>query len=322
MPNTAPSKSAGSKRLHIAVGVLEAADGKVLISQRRQGTQGAGLWEYPGGKCEPGESVKDALTRELCEELGIEISQARPLIRIRHQYPDRHVLLDTWRVTAWRGEARGLEGQTLSWVRPASLGQWQLLPANAPITRAVTLPDCYLITPEPGADRSLFLTRLEQALATGIKLLRLRAPRLGDSDYLELARACQLRCAKAGAGLMIDRALALEGVTGLHLTSSHLMRCSERPSVTGLLAASCHSSRELEKAQQMGCDFAVLGPVLPTVSHPGNTTLGWASAGALIDMANMPIYCLGGMRKPDVGRCYELGAQGIAAIRGLWPGES
>ncbi|MGH8562081.1 MAG: 8-oxo-dGTP diphosphatase MutT, partial [Nevskiales bacterium] len=107
------------KPLPIAVAVVSDADGRILISERKPDCAYAGQWEFPGGKCEPGETVEAALIRELHEELGIQVESARPLIRLSHRYPDRHVLLDTWRVTAWQGRPEAREGQRFEWVRPA-----------------------------------------------------------------------------------------------------------------------------------------------------------------------------------------------------------
>ncbi|MGH8459081.1 MAG: NUDIX domain-containing protein, partial [Nevskiales bacterium] len=104
--------------LHIAVGVVSDAGGRVLISQRKPDCAYAGQWEFPGGKCEPAEGVEQALARELHEELGLTVHATRPLIRLRHAYPDRRVLLDTWRVTSWSGTATARENQIFEWVEP------------------------------------------------------------------------------------------------------------------------------------------------------------------------------------------------------------
>ena len=120
--------------LHIAVGVLRRGR-QVLISQRREGKPGAGQWEFPGGKCEPGESIQAALRRELVEELGIHLKHCQRLIRLRHRYPDREVLLDTWLVDAWSADPTGLEGQAVRWVDVCELSAAGLLEADSGPTR-------------------------------------------------------------------------------------------------------------------------------------------------------------------------------------------
>jgi 8-oxo-dGTP diphosphatase len=117
------------------------AAGRVLIAQRPPAKHLAGGWEFPGGKLEPGEERLAGLARELQEELGIAIATPRPLIRVRHAYPSREVLLDVWVVRHYRGEPRGLDGQALRWCTRDELAEVELLPADGPIVRAVWLPE-------------------------------------------------------------------------------------------------------------------------------------------------------------------------------------
>lgn len=319
MPNTAPDPS--PQELHIAVGVIRDDEDRILISQRRPGTPGAGLWEFPGGKCEPGESIQEALCRELEEELGVSVQTAQPLITIRHRYPDRSVLLDTWEVTGWSGEPSGLEGQTLAWVPSGELPDWPLLPANRPLMNAVRLPRRYLITPTLQTDRDAFLRSLHRSLTTGIRLVRLRQPTLNDADYASLATDCLSVCRAAQAQLLLDRGGEIWsriGADGLHLSAKGLREHGQRPAIEGWLAASCHNPEELDHAAAIGCDFAVLGPMLPTPSHPQAEPLHWQQAGGWIDRAQLPVFAIGGMQEVHVQPVCELGGQGIAAIRAFW----
>lgn len=123
--------------LHVAVGVLTAPDGRVLITRRAADVHQGGLWEFPGGKVEPGESVQQALVREFAEELGIAVHATQPLLLQPFDYGDKAVLLDVHRITDWSGEPRGLEGQPLAWVAPAALGEYPFPAANRPILRAL-----------------------------------------------------------------------------------------------------------------------------------------------------------------------------------------
>ena len=101
----------------------------------------AGGWEFPGGKLEPGEGRAAGLARELQEEIGIMVAAPRPLMRVRHTYPERDVLLDMWVITRYGGEPRSLDGQTLRWCTRRELADVQLLPADAPIVRLLWLPE-------------------------------------------------------------------------------------------------------------------------------------------------------------------------------------
>ena len=124
--------------VHVAVGVILDAAGNVLITRRAVDSHQGGLWEFPGGKVEEGESLQVALSRELREELGIEIGPSSPLLAVQHDYGDKAVLLDVHVIRAFTGEAIGLEGQPLAWVPARELGGYAFPAANAPIVEAVT----------------------------------------------------------------------------------------------------------------------------------------------------------------------------------------
>jgi 8-oxo-dGTP diphosphatase len=307
----------------VAAAVVFAADGRVLITRRPPQVHQGGLWEFPGGKLETGEDAYTALRRELHEELGIDIQQARPLLRIHHEYPDKSVLLDVWRVEAFDGTAHGREGQPARWVRPDELGQFDFPAANRPIIAAARLPTQYLITPEPGADVAAYLAALDQALRQGIRLVQLRANTLAPAAYLELARQVRALTRAQGAWLLLNGDPALVsrvGADGVHLNSVRLHAAAARPLPEhAWVGASCHTAADLRQAAAIGADFAVLGPVRRTRTHPDAAPLGWEQFAALAERATVPVYALGGLGRDDLAAAWRHGAQGIAAIRGLWP---
>jgi 8-oxo-dGTP diphosphatase len=120
--------------LVVAVALVD-ADDRVLIAQRPEGKQLAGLWEFPGGKLEPGEPPEDALIRELREELGIEVKAAclAPLTFASHAYPDFHLLMPLFVCRRWDGFVQSREGQALKWVRAKALRDYPMPPADAPL---------------------------------------------------------------------------------------------------------------------------------------------------------------------------------------------
>lgn len=122
--------------LRVAAGVLQRR-GEVLIARRPRGKHGENFWEFPGGKMEADESVIEALKRELSEELGISVTQTKPLLSLTHDYPEHRVHLEFLWVTAWEGEPSSREGQPLRWVPEADLGQVDFLPANTPVVAAI-----------------------------------------------------------------------------------------------------------------------------------------------------------------------------------------
>ncbi|MGH8155971.1 MAG: 8-oxo-dGTP diphosphatase MutT, partial [Rhodanobacteraceae bacterium] len=129
----------------VAAGVLADACGRVLLMQRLPGKHLAGLWEFPGGKLEPGETIEQALVRELREELGVEVLASTPLISIPWCYPEKSVRLHALRVTAWTGEPRAREGHPLRWLAVQEMDVAAMPPADVPIVAALRLPAYYAI---------------------------------------------------------------------------------------------------------------------------------------------------------------------------------
>ena len=311
------------KVLHVAAAVIRGTDRRILLARRPLDKHQGGLWEFPGGKVEAGEAVEQALARELHEELGIEVTQARPLIRVQHSYPERRVLLDVWEVTAFSGEPHGMEGQPLVWAAESELVNYQFPAANLPIVSAARLPAHYLITPDE-ADDARLLAGIEQALQSGIRLLQLRLPSRSEADYRRLAHQVLALCAGRAALLLKGPLewMADYPQAGWHLTAAQLdeLQGQVRPLSAGRwLAASCHSPAELAQASALGVDFVTLSPVLPTASHPDAAPLGWQQVRDWLDDCDRPAYLLGGLRPDDLTQAWQHGGQGIAAIRGLWP---
>jgi 8-oxo-dGTP diphosphatase len=281
------------------------------------------------------------LRRELQEELGIEIAgddaNLTPLIAVPHAYvvpghasdadaagsTQKRIRLDVHEVASFSGRARGREGQALTWVVPEKLATYAMPPADRPVVAALRQPDRYLITPEPDADDAAFVAALARAFSAGVQRVQLRVRHAPAERLRSLACAARDLACDAGAEVLINSghpdaaAIAQELGLGLHLTAPHLRHITLRPS--GLLAASCHDAEELRLAQALNCDFVVLGPVAATPTHPDAATLGWSGFAALREQVSLPIYALGGMLASDLSAARAQGAQGIAAIRALWP---
>lgn len=311
-----------SEPTHVVAAAIFNEQGEVLITRRADHVHQGGLWEFPGGKLEEGESVQAGLKRELHEELGITVDQAQPLICLRHDYPDKSVLLDVWRVEHFAGEAHGAEGQPFRWVAVNSLREYDFPAANGPIISALQLPAKYLITPDPGDEREVFLLALGQSIDAGASLVQLRAKSLSDEAYEALAREALAVCQAKGARLLLNSEPALVekiGAHGVQLTGQRLLALDERPlSRDYWVCASCHSRDDLRQAQKIQVDFAMLSPVQATASHPGDEPLGWECFAQMIEEVPFPVYALGGMTPEMVDEAKAHGAQGVAAIRALW----
>lgn len=304
-------------------GVIVDPDGRILIAKRSDSAHQGGLWEFPGGKLETGEERVTALRRELQEELGISVIDAHPLIDIRHDYADKSIRLDVWKVTRFSGEAYGAEGQPVRWVESHELADFDFPAANRPIVTAARLPDHYLITPDTD-EQSLF-DWLEKIKGKGIRLVQLRQTQLDSAAYQALVCNVIERFGHDFQWLFKGNTPTAEPNGGWHLTSSQLRNLWRTNQTEPLqrrpwpLAASCHNAEELQMAMDLNVDFVTLSPIEATQSHPDSEPLGWATAERLISMATMPVYVLGGMAPEQLERAQRCGAQGIAGIGAFWP---
>jgi 8-oxo-dGTP diphosphatase len=310
--------------MHVMAGVMRDPIGRVLLAQRPPGKHLAGLWEFPGGKLEPGESPLAALTRECREELGIELQQAEPLIRVPWQYGERTLLLDTWQIRQWQGTPQSLEGQALQWQQPARVDPAQLAPADRPILQALRLPSSYLITPAdvPPEKCVHWFERIAQAIESGEQLLQLRLPLWPQEFVRELAVDLLPLARRHGAQLLLNGDVdgASESGVGVHLKSAQLLALSERPlPLKQIVGASCHDAVQLAHAVRIGVDFATLSPVAATGSHPHASPMGWPMFQSLAEAAALPVYALGGMDPAHIALARQNSGQGVAGIRGFWP---
>jgi 8-oxo-dGTP diphosphatase len=304
----------------VAAAVILKPDGSFLLGRRAADTFYPGHWEFPGGKVEEEETPREALVRELHEELEIEVLRAYPWIVREHVYEHAHVRLHFFRVVEWRGELKGHVHAALAWQRPGGATVSPMLPANAPILAALALPDTYAITRahEIGVDAQL--TALEKALREGLGLVQLREAALSADKREPFVAAAVALCHSHNARVLVngDAQLAWAvGADGLHLPGVQLQGLRGRPAFP-LVAASCHDAAELKRTAEYGLDFAVLGPVKPTATHPGNPGMGWQRFAELVRGLPLPVYALGGLDSGDMESALLAGAQGIAAIRGAW----
>ncbi len=316
------------KIVDVAVGMILRADGQMLLGDRPTDKAWPGWWELPGGKIEPGETVMQALARELDEELGIVVTRARPWVTYVHAYPHTTVRLAFCIVTGWDNEPIGREGQQLRWVPPAqALAMDDLLPAAYPPLRWLLQPDRYGIssagTPEQAP---AFLQRLEQALGRGLKLVQFREPAWpagpADAALRALLQQVIARCHAHGASVLVNSVHPADWwplADGLHLRAADAAALHERPELAdgALLAISAHDADDLERARKLKADFAVIGPVLPTPTHPDTPALGWDRFALLNEQAGLPVLALGGQSEATFETARSHGAHGIAGIRGL-----
>ena len=305
----------GRPVVDVAVGVLRAPDGRVLVAERKPGKDAAGFWELPGGQIEPGESTAQAAARELYEEVGIRVQDLAPWRVYEHDFPTKRVRLHWFHVRRWSGEPHGREGQKVAWVDPAQPTVGPLLPSNELALATLALPDLVAVARvngAPGAADEL-LERIPSLVADGLRLLIVRAPELAPAQRVQLTR--RVRQIRRGTGLrLLLSGTALEarqaGACGLHSSAASLAGLIERPP-TRLWAVSAHNARDLERASALGADVAFVSPVLPTAAHPGDQALGWDGLRALAASSQVPVYAQGGLRPADIPAARSAGALGV-----------
>lgn len=340
----------------VAAGLILQEDGSLLLAERPGDKPWPGWWELPGGKIEAGETVLQALARELKEELGIDVTTATPWVTYVHEYPKNIVRLAFCRVTQWQGSPKGIEGQRLAWVNPhASLDVGPLLPATQPPLRWLQLPGRYLITAIGSRDKLAgYLEQLSLALEAGIRLVQFREPawaaQASESEVHEGFQAVLRRCHEFGARCLINsvhplawqaqadgvhwgaqdataRAAANAGGTATAPDESppktNTTSTAEAPlpdahlQTHKLVGVSAHTAQDLAAARALNADFAVLGHVLETPSHPGEPGMRWETFAELAQGSGLPVFAIGGQSSATLACARQHGAHGIAGIRNL-----
>jgi 8-oxo-dGTP diphosphatase len=312
------------KQVAVAAAVITRPDGSFLLGQRATDTVYSGYWEFPGGKVEAGETPREALVRELSEELGIVVDTAWPWLMREHRYEHAHVRLHFFEVpyvpNEWHGELTPQVHAALAWQQAGRLEVGPMLPANGPILKALSLPRMMAVThaSEIGVDSQL--AALDHALACGLRCVQVREPAMQEVQRnafaLEVLRCCKARGAMAFLNGEPSQALAL-GMDGVHLSAAQLLRLTVRPALEWV-GASCHTRKELEHAASLGLDYAVLGAVKPTASHADRDAIGWDVFHDMTRDLSLPVLAIGGLSAADMIEARQSGAHGIACIRAAW----
>lgn len=343
----APRGERDAPLLEVVAGILRDDRERVLLARRPPGRPLAGLWEFPGGKPDPGETLAAALARELREELGVELHDLSPLGCTSHAQTGRRLRLHAFKATAWTGPVRALEGQDLAWVAVDDLDRQAMPAADWPIAARLRLPALCAISPDPGAEGVAgLLPGALQALAAGVRLLQVRVPDANDSALQALLSALAGPVGEAGATVLLNGrpALAARLDVGLHLPSRLLAPAlagrlpgfeawratvddegggtppRHRRAAGAWLTAACHDAAQLRQAWALGCDAALVSPVQATASHADAAPLGWDGLQRLLEDAPLPVYALGGLAPADLARARAAGAHGVAGISAFWPG--
>jgi len=310
----------GADTIVVAAGVIRDADDRLLLAQRPAGKHLAGLWEFPGGKCEPGESPHQALARELEEEVGIQIAASRPLLSLTHAYPEKTVRLLIREVRHWQGQPHGREGQPLQWASLDQAGLLQMPEADRPMLKMLAVDPRLVITPDPDELSSAddFLAYWQHCLDAGFRFLQLRAPSLSSNRLADLAERCGDLVRARGARWLLDGPADLAvlcGADGVHLDAGSLDQTRRRPLPENMLVGvSCHDADTLAKAGEIGADFVCLSPIDSTASSPEYGPWEWNDFASLCAQSPLPVMAAGGIRADDLDRSREAGGFGVAGM--------
>ena len=342
----------------VAVAIVFNDKGQFLLGQRPSGKPYEGYWEFPGGKLETGETVWQALCRELDEELGLQPQVGTPWVTRVFTYPHATVRLHFWRVTAWQGQPHGREGQAFAWanidpraLNPLAALPQPLLPASLPVLRWLSLPDYVVLSHASEMGTAQFVQALTVAAqAQQIPWLLLREPSLSQQEVAGLYATVLPLCAQYAVRLSVssrhvnksrdargDPNERCAGATHIHYTeqdsaqlpavvntteSTDLAPGADIQTAAQALApwygASCHHAAGLAALANTSVDYAFLGSVLPTASHPGQPALGWAAWETAIQATPVPTYAIGGLSRADIPTAQATGGQGVALQRGFW----
>ena len=297
----------------VAAAVIE-RPGEFLLAQRPAGKPYPGYWEFPGGKIEAGEDPRAALVRELREELGIVVKEATPWITRMYVYTHATVRLHFWRVSAWEGEPQPLEDQAIRWQRAGAPDVSPMLPANAPVLAALALPPVMIVSNAAERGIEAWIGDLAARALDERMLVQIREKSMDRMKLQHLLSRALTRARPFGSTIVVNSDCGtFPQCDGVHLSSKALMAARSR-SEGALVGASCHNEAELDHAGTLALDYALLGPVNPTPSHPGSAALGWERFEALARARAMPIYAIGGLSRRDLPEARRRGAHGVALM--------
>ncbi len=306
MPNTVPE-------IQVACAVIW-RDGRILLSKRFANQHQGDRWEFPGGKCEPGEPPELALARELNEELGLSIQAPIPICQIPWNYGDKRVRLWVYEVHAFSGTPQGLEGQPIQWWEPAALSELTFPDANRAIVRSIGLPRIVRIfDAEIHNDPMAWIEASQQSSILYFRgmppsvLLEKALERAVEHGHLAVLAPDQWPCHRPGLGVHLRRSDEVQ---------THLARLSSLSDPWPIIGG-IRSYDDWLARQAWPADLWLISPVKQTRSHPSAEPLGWSGFSALAANVGTPAVALGGMTGDDLDSALAAFGYGVAGIRGL-----
>lgn len=312
---TDPRRVATRPVTPVAVGVIVRTDGAVLLAERPTGKPYAGYWEFPGGKIESGESVEQALERELAEELGVRVRSTEPWTVLEYDYPHAYVRLHFQRVFDWLGTPHPVEGQQLMFLRPGEDPPTPLLPAAVPALRWMQLPTVTAYSNEVSADAEQAQQWIERALARGLRQILWYEPLLAGAALEQALRACSARARAFGARLLIDSRIdphLPEAADGCFVSADRLRSTTVRPSAQWV-GAGVRDQSDLAHAAGLACDFAVIDLQTAQPNAAARDALAtWELISSMCRDSPLPLYVGLEANVENLRQARRHGAHGLA----------
>lgn len=271
---------------------------------------------------ETNESPAEALKREIFEELGVVIKKYKQWTTRRVVEKNKITILYFFLITSWTGMVEGREGQELQWANLKKYNATKVLPPNQVIHHALKndLPDIYAITNLQEISSDKFFQALKKKVNDGLGLIQIREKNIKETKLEGLIMRIKKILQHTNVRILINSSIDLAyeyELDGVHLNSKQLHELKYFPKDL-LVGASCHSENDLKMAEEKNADFAVLGSVKKTPTHPDLEPIGWVNFNKLVNNFNIPIYSIGGMTNNDVPLSFDCGAIGIASQRAIW----
>ena len=309
-------------RQKISLAVIINSQGKILLSQRKKGIHLESLWEFPGGKLNSGESFKQALRREIKEELNINLGECKKLIDFNYCYPDRELHFQVFIVPVKDLVIHHAEKQNIRWIEKSKLKTLDLPSANEIICNALLMPDLYMIADYKVLGNKI-ISLVEKQLLCGVRMVQYRIT--GEyipKQTIEIGYILKKLCDKYSATLVLNSNWQLwQSIKphGVHIKSCDLSKYRDLQDEIPFqaLSAACHTEHDVEMINQCAIHSAVVGSVHPTQTHPEARAIGWIGFSRLCQKINKPVYAIGGCNRTDVRTSQVYGGQGIASIRGF-----
>jgi 8-oxo-dGTP diphosphatase len=290
--------------VQVAVGVLVRSDGAVLLADRPPGKPYAGYWEFPGGKIEPGESVDQALRRELQEELGVVIGPSFPWTVMEYDYPHAYVRLHFRRTFEWQGTPHPVEGQRLLFFLPGQVPPQPLLPAAVPALRWAALPTSILRSAGTATSASQSLDWVRAVLERGARRILWHEPNIAEAERDAAASECRVLAREYGADVFVDSRSTRLAHLPCYL-SAHALRALRTKPDSAAIAAGIHTARDIEIANRLGCEFTVLE------GEPGEDGAVFEKLTELAVDAGQPVYVPLTPSPGNLLRAMHAGAHGL-----------